>query len=122
MARFVLQPCHLREGKLAPNKGVAPVVFTWPELMAAVAPSQGHQAKMALRALQPGAYVGTIKDPKNSKILRNFVIVNQDRSSQLTWVLKKDPGFEERLVDVYRVDEVKWESVVQEFDTLAPSL
>jgi len=77
---------------------------------------------MALRSLQPGAYVGTLKDRQNPKLLRNFVIMNQDRSSRLAWVLKKDPEFEERLVDVYRVDEVKWESVVQEFDTLAPSL
>lgn len=122
MARFVLQPCHLREGKLAPNKGMHPVVFSWPELLAAVAPSGDYRAKMALRSLRPGAYVGTVRDRQNPKLLRNFVVLNQDMTSQFAWLLRGNHEFGERLVDAYRVDEVKWEAVVQEFDTLAPSL
>ena len=117
MARFVLQPCHLREGRLAPVKGTKPVVFNWAELVAVLAPSKEPRAKMTLRSIQPGAYVGTAKDRTDPKVLRNFVLVNQDRSSQLGWILRKDPEFERRLVDVYRVDEVKWEAVVHEFDT-----
>lgn len=117
MARFVLQPCRLREGRLTPIKGAKAVVFNWVELVAALAPSKEPRAKMTLRSMQPGAYVGTVKDPLNPNVVRNFILVNQDRSAQLEWVLKKDPGFENRLVDVYRVDEVKWEAVVHEFDT-----
>lgn len=117
MARFVLQPCHLREGRLAPIKGTAPVVFNWVELVDALAPSKEPRAKMTLRSMRPGAYVGTVKDQRDPKVVRNFLLLNQDRSAQLDWVLNKDPGFESRLVDVYRVDEVKWEAVVHEFDT-----
>jgi len=117
LARFVLQPCHLREGRLAPIKGAAPVVFNWVELVAALAPSKEPRAKMTLRSMQPGAYVGTVSDTVDSKVIRNFILVNQDRSAQLDWVLKKDPGFERRLISVYRVDDVKWEAAVREFDT-----
>lgn len=117
MARFVLQPCRLREGKFAPVKGAEPVVFDWPKLVEVLAPSHELPALKTLRSMQPGAYVGTTKDKTDQRRLRNFVLLNQDRSAKLDWILKKDPTFEERLVTVYRVDEVKWESVVQEFDT-----
>lgn len=117
MAHFILQPCHLREGKFAPIKGTSPKVFTWAELVEALAPSKETRARMTLRRMQPGAYVGTAKDRNDAKMVRNFLLVNQNRSSQLEWVLKKDPTFENRLISVYRVDEVKWEGVVHEFDT-----
>lgn len=120
MARFVLQPCHLREGTFAPIKGTTPVVLDWRGLLTALAPSGSYNAKMTLRALRPGTYVGTTKDRRDPKVLRNFVLANPDRSAQVDGVLKKDPEFEERLVDVYRVDEVVWDSVVQEFDTPGP--
>lgn len=117
MARFVLQPCHLREGKFAPIKGSTPKTFNWPELVEALAPSKEARAKITLRRMQPGSYVGTAKDRFDAKVVRNFLLVNQDRSPQLEWVLRKDPGFEDRLLSVYRVDEVKWESVVHEFES-----
>lgn len=117
MAQFTLQPCHLREGKFAPIKGATPKVFNWTELVETLAPSKDPRARMTLRRMQPGAYIGTAKDRLDAKVVRNFLLVNQDRSPQLEWVLKKDPGFEDRILSVYRVDEVKWESVVHEFDT-----
>jgi len=117
LSRFVLQPCHLREGKFAPVKGSEPVVFDWASLVKALAPSQELAALRTLRSMQPGAYVGTTKDPVNKGKIRNFLLLNQDRSARLNWILKKDPSFETRLVDVFRVDDVKWESTMTEFDT-----
>jgi hypothetical protein len=117
MARFVLQPCHLREGKLAPLKGTQPLVLDWSGLVEKLAPSREARARMTLKSMQPGAYVGTVQDQNNPKIARNFVFANQDRSAHVDWILKKDPTFETRLLDVYRVDEVRWDAAVTEFDT-----
>lgn len=121
MSRFVLQPCHLRDEKFAPIKGRGPVVFGWRELVSALAPSKEPRAKLTLRSMQPGAYVGTVKDGSEPGMIRNFVLVNQDRSSRVGWVTRKDPSFETRLVEVYRVDEVQWEAAVQEFDRPGPT-
>jgi hypothetical protein len=113
----VLQPCHLREGKFAPIKGSEPVEFDWAALVRALAPSQELAALKTLRAIRPGAYVGTTKDLVTKDKIRNFLLLNQDRSAKLTWILKKDPQFEARLLEVFRVDVVQWESTIVEFDT-----
>ena len=117
LAKFVLHPCHLREDRFAPIKGAVAVTMNWAELVTTLAPSQELDAKMTLRSVSPGSYVGITKDRTDSKKIRNFVILNPDRSAKLDWLLKKDPSFENRLLQVFRVDEVVWESVVQEFDT-----
>ena len=114
MANFVLQPCHLREGKFAPIKGSEPLSLGWKELVTKLAPSRERTSLMNLRAMQAGAYVGLTK--REGKVT-NFLLLNQDRSAKLDWVLKKDPSFELRLVEVYRVDEAQWDATVHEFDT-----
>ena len=116
MAKFVLQPCHLRDFKFAPIKGTEPTTFDWEELRQKLAPSNERSALHNLRALRIGSYVGLLKDLKTPNGRPgNFVLFNLDRSARLDWLLKQQPTFEERLLEVYRVDEVLWDSKVEEF-------
>jgi hypothetical protein len=119
VARFVLQPCHLRDNRFAPTKGSEPVVLDWKSLREKLAPSGERAALMNLRGARIGCFVGLIKDPKNldGRTPRNFMLMNLDRSARLDWLLKKDPSFETRLLEVYRVEDVRWDSVVEEFGT-----
>ena len=43
-----------------------------------------------------------------------WVLLNRDRTGNIGWITKKDPGFADRVIDAYRVDEVKWDSSVTE--------
>jgi hypothetical protein len=105
MARFVLQPCRFREGWLVPVKDESPLVVDWRELSARFAPSKEPRALSVLRLLQTGAYLGLVKGPRGPS---NFVVVNPDRSGNITKIVKRDPSFAGRLISAYRVDEVQW--------------
>jgi len=119
MARFLLQPCHLRGTHLAPLKGTEPVALDWKSLRAKLAPTSDSSSLASLRALRIGAFVGLAKDRYNPAVSRNFMVLNNDRSARLDWVLSKDPTFADRLLEVYRVDDVQWDSSVSE-PTLKP--
>lgn len=114
MASFRLQPCKLRENWLVPTKEPA-IVLSWSELCAKLAPSKDERALKALRLLQIGAFVGL--SSRSGNIPSNFVLLNPDRSGNVKGVLKQDPTFATRLVEVYLVEEAQWDSKVVEFSS-----
>lgn len=117
MAHFVVQPCHLRGAVFAPNKGEPALKWTWRDLVEQVAPAGQLSTLTNLRTLKPGAFVGLARVTLTAEETRTFLLLNTDRSARLDWILKRNPDFADRLVSVYRVDEVKWDDVTQEFDT-----
>lgn len=119
MARFVLQPCKLREEWLVPVKDVAPLVLSWRELCKKLAPSGDVKALSALRLLQTNSYVGLTRTRSSDPTPRNFVLTNPDRSGYLKRVMDKDASFSSRLIEVYRVEEVEWDAKLVEFEGVA---
>jgi hypothetical protein len=117
LATFLIQPCHLRGAVFAPTKGQDPITVTWDELVERVAPSADRTALLNLRGVQPGSFVGTARSKQDNSSIRNFLLLNPDRSARLDWVLKQDPAFADRLISVYRVDEAQWDATTEEFDT-----
>ena len=107
MATFRLQPCKLRDGWFVPKKATAAIEVDWNGLRTRVAPSATPRAQSVLRNIAAQAYVGTLKQPNGT--VTNFVIRNADLSGDIRGVLKRDPLFAHRLVDVYRVDSVVWD-------------
>lgn len=112
MARFVLQPCKLRAGWIVPLKNTDTVTLGWDELKTRLAPSGEYKARSALRAMQPGGFVGLLKSRGDR--ITNFVFVNIDRSGNVGWWMKSDPTLEDRLVEVFRVEEVVWDDSMAE--------
>ncbi len=111
MAKFILQPCKLREEWLVPTKDPA-IRLSWSELCAKLAPSRDERALKSLQLLQIGAFVGL--SSRAGKPPSNFVLLNPDRSGNLKQVLKGDPTFASRLLEVYLVEEARWDSKVVE--------
>lgn len=105
MARYVLKPCKLREECLVPSKEPA-IEFDWTSLKSELAPSNNPVGIRNLRVLQVQAFVGLLAHPKTG-VLTNFVLINQDRSGDLTRIMKQDPNFSARLRKVYRVETVQ---------------
>jgi len=118
MARFVLTPCKLRETWLVPQKNQPPIILTWPELLARLAPSRDARAVGNLQFLQPQSFVGLLQN--QSKTPSNFVMTNADRSGSVERVLKRDPTFAGRLVEVFRVEEATYDSRMTEIPGTTP--
>lgn len=105
MAKFVLQPCKLRQDRFVPIKDAECEEFTWKELALKLAPTTTPSALRTLQYIQAGAFIGLLKHPLNASQEVNFCFVAQSRTGYLTEVLRRDPTFESRLVTVYRVVE-----------------
>jgi len=109
MARFRLQPCLLRESRLVPTSD-PPQNLDWKGLVALF--SKAERVSRYLRQLRQGCYVGTIQRPNQP--FRVFVLFNPNSSTSVAWRLRDDPAFAASLLSVYRVEEMAWDSVVEE--------
>lgn len=117
MSRFVLLPHRLREDRLVPIKGAEPIVLNWRELAAKLAPSNRIEAVKTLRHMQRGAFVGLLKQGKREP--SNFCFIAQDRSGKISNIIRRNPSFGSNLLEVYRVVESDWGSVMLETDSPA---
>lgn len=113
--RFVLLPCRLREDKLVPEKGTEPITLDWRELAAKLAPSNRIEALKTLKHVQRGAYIGLLDQGKN-KPPSNFCFIAQDRSGNVADVLRRNPMFGDRLIEVYKVIEADRGAALTEAD------
>ena len=104
MSRFVLKPCRLRDDKLVPEKDAELITMTWRELARKLAPSNRIEALRTLSYVQLGAYVGLLS--RGDLAPSNFCFVAQDRSGNVSTILKRSPSFARDLREVYQVVEV----------------
>ena len=113
MATFKLTRCKFRDGWLVPKKGELQVEVDWNGLVSILAPSKSYDALKTLRVgVAPNAYVGLVRQPTGA--VTNFAIRNVDLSGDVRVISKRDPTFQTRLVDAYRVDYAQWDASVQE--------
>ena len=115
MSRFELMPCRLREDKLVPVKGAETIVLSWRELADKLAPSNRMEAYKTLKYAQRGAYVGLL-DQGEGKPPSNFCFVAQDRSGNVAEILRRNPSFGTRLLEVYKVVDAEQGSAMMESD------
>ncbi len=116
MARFVLTPCKLREDRMVPS-GAPVLTLDWAQLAAKLAPSKANIALMTLRRLRPTAFVGLLKAVPPKTGVSNFVLMNADRENKIGWLLKKQPDFPDRLVDLYLVEEALFDARMEEISS-----
>jgi hypothetical protein len=117
MAKFVLCPCKLREGWATPIKDADLLTLNWKELCQLLAPSRDRRAMSVLRLLQAESLVGLTL---SNGVKTNFVLTNLDRSGDMGKVLKQDKTFASRLISVYRVVSVEWDSRIVEIPGAGP--
>ena len=111
--QFVLQPCKLRNSDFVPTKDEV-VTFSWKEMLNRFAVSGTRQAVLNVRGIKLGSFIGMAVDPRTGKPT-NFYLWNPDFSGSLVGKIKKDPGFTDRILEVYRVEHVEWDAQVKEF-------
>jgi hypothetical protein len=117
MAQFVLQPYRHRQGKLALDRRQEPLTLNVDELFEKFGLSaQNPLDRLRVQAMKPGAFVGISLGRASQKPVC-FVLDNADRSPSYEWILKRDPTFDERIKEVYRIESALWDSSVQEVST-----
>jgi hypothetical protein len=117
MASFVLQPCKIRENRLVPTKDEA-VTLSWDDFCKRLAPSRSLRAKSNLRRAGTNAFIGLLRNAQTQEPC-NFILQNQDRSGSIEWLLKQDPSFSNRLLEVYRVESAEWDIKLEELGSVA---
>ena len=117
MAEFVLQPYRHRAGKFAPDRRQEPIVLTSEELFEKFAlNAQDKLDQIRIHHMKAGAFVG-ISLGRMSKKPTCFVLDSPDGSPSYAWVLTKDPGFEDRIQEVYKIEKALWDGKIEEVDT-----
>ena len=111
MARIVLAPARLREGKFVEDRGSEPIELDWPEVVKRLAPQRTRGGVLMLRSLHPGMFVGTRR--KGSKTL-TFLFDAAGRSRNAVQVLRANPDFARSINEVFLVKSVDWDMHLRE--------
>ena len=114
MAKFVMLPCKVREDRIVPQKGAAPVEMTGLQVIERFLLDVRQPADLyAFRSLAPESFIGLATSALNGRPVR-FYIRNTDLSGDISWVLKRSPTFADRLLEVWKIDQAEWDSKVLE--------
>lgn len=111
-AEFVLRPAKLRDGKFVPDRKAESITLTWKELVERLAPSKSRASGVLLRSLHPGMFVGTRSHEQQQ--VSTFGFDAAGRSRDASQVLRRDPTFEQSVIELFLVEGVDWEMKLQE--------
>ena len=68
------------------------------------------EAKKSILRLRPMSFFGLLKD--ETGLTRNFTIFIPSRDNKIDWLLKQDPTFASRLLEVYEVESVQLDAKI----------
>lgn len=111
MAKIVLRPAHLRDDRFVAEESAELVELDWPKAVARLAPSRTPQALNMLRIARRGWFIGT---RQHGKTVRNFVLDAAGKANSITDVIRRQPNFENELVEVFYVERIEWDAQMQE--------
>lgn len=112
VARFVLQPCKIRENRVVPS-GEENVVLGLAEFVKKFTITGERQERGKMRAARVGAFIGVCTGSR-TKEPTLFVIWREDRFADIKFLLRKDPTFPDRCHAIFKVIEADWGSRIEE--------
>jgi hypothetical protein len=115
MAAFELIPCKFRDHKVVPVRDEEVLeIKDFTSFLERFRVSFTHNQMEAIRIMRPDAFVGLIRG-KLSGNPTFFCLANHDtRSNDFKWLLTKDPTIPNRVLEVFKVNSLEWDSGVQE--------
>lgn len=114
MPTFVLQPCKVRADRLVPQKQGEPIELTGVQVIEKFHLDVSNPADLhAFRSLTPNSFIGLVTSALNGRPIR-FYIRNTDLSGDISWILKQNPTFAGRVLEVWQIVSAVWESRVIE--------
>jgi hypothetical protein len=103
VTQYTLQRCFIRKDRIVPLKDELPVEFSWALLQERFVPSGERHAKMNLLALKQKMFVGVVTDRRDPKKKNSFILEDRWKSGKIGWLLKMDPSFPSRVLEVFQV-------------------
>jgi len=85
------------------------VVLDAKQLVAKFSPQRIRNQMLSLRHARLGSFIGLCKGSRSGQTVP-FIIWNPDRSNKIRWLLKRDAAFPDRLLEIYRLEEIDWGS------------
>lgn len=115
MSKFVLKPARLLQTKLVTSKTDPEFEVDFKQLLKRLVPAGAPSyERTKLLNLHHGMFVGISRSIRRPGEKTIFVLFNVDRSGDIEFVLKKDPSFEQRLVEAYFVESALYDAKVSE--------
>ena len=114
VSRFVLKPARLLLTRFVTSRTGDEQSLDLKGLMERFAPTREPGDRINLMHLRRGEFMGLVRSGKNPNRIVTFLLVNPDQSGNVDFVLKNDPSFENRLVEVYRVEEAVYDARITE--------
>jgi hypothetical protein len=112
MDSIVLMPYRFRDATLAPAKQEEAFELSWDDAVKQLVPESDRNpraAKLNLRFARIGDFVGTRKKfVRGKEVPTSFIIAGRGTGNDLGWLLKMHPEFPKTVVEIYRVEQVRW--------------
>lgn len=100
--------------RLVDDKTSEPLELTFDQLVKKLVPNLDVNEAIKLGHLKPGSFVGLVQGSRTPERVVIFVLHNEDQTGELGFVLKRDPTFETRLIQAWRVIECGYDRKVTE--------
>lgn len=115
MSKFVLKPARLLQTRLVTSKTDPEFEVDFKQLVKKLVPSDAPvYERTKVLNLRHGMFVGKARSLRRPGHATMFVLFNVDRSGDIEFVLKKDPSFEQRLLEAYFVETAQYDAKVTE--------
>ena len=111
MAKLLLRPAHLRDDRFVVDASKDLIELDWSQALARLAPSRTPQALNMLRIARRGWFIGTRAQGEK---ITNFVLDAAGKANSIADVLRRQPRFEEDLVEVFYVESIEWDAQMDE--------
>lgn len=103
-----LQPAKIRGTFLLRDAEKPAEEFDWKSLCARLDPENSRPSKMNLRGARPGDFIGTRR--KAGRIVNFLISIRSESESNIEWLLRRIPDFEESLCEIFCVEHVVWDA------------
>lgn len=111
--RVELRPCKFREGKFAVAAKAEVESLDLAALRARLLLTEDTPlVRSKIACVRPNAYVGIVRGQEGNQV--GFVLLNDDRTGNCQWLLKKDPTFADRLQEAWKVEAVHLEGAAMQ--------
>ena len=114
MSKFVLKPARLLQTRLVTSKTDPEFSLDFKAMVKRFVPPNAAFERTKLLNLKHGMFIGLSRSQRRPGEKCIFVLANLDRGGDIAFVLRKDPSFENRLIEAYFVESAEYDAKVTE--------
>jgi hypothetical protein len=114
VSHFVLKPARLLQTRLVTSKTDPAFELDFKQLVQRFVSPNAINERLKLLNLRHGMFLGLSRSKLRPGGKCIFVLFNIDRGGNIDFVLKRDPSFEQRLLESYFVESAEYDAKLSE--------